>query len=115
MHALGLHGTTAAASGEILSAAHHASAVEHTSLGDHAVAPSGIDGGCPSTECITDNHAHLAVSCVVALLLGLLIMAPPRVFPRVRQIRRRMASTVWTFERVQLRAPGLQVLCISRT
>lgn len=116
MHTLNLHGTAAAEAPAAVSFAdagaesgHHVSAASHGS-GDTSGA---LDTSCAG--CSSDDHAGMAMMCVLALLLFLLILLPPRLLRgwTANLLPRPVAEGSTAQPRP--RAPSLHVLCISRT
>lgn len=116
MHTLNLHGTSAAHVPTVISApdsgtgkAHHGTAGEYEP--EHGVA----DPATSCADCGTSNHLGMALACVLALLLVLLVILPPRLVPGwMRVVPRPLLA--WRYINKQLtRAPSLHVLCISRT
>ncbi len=89
--------------------------------GDDAVDGVGADGdalgdpGASCADCGAGDHLGMAMACVLALLLVLLVLLPPRLLPGwMRTVPRPLL--VWRgIDRQVSRAPLLHVLCISRT
>ncbi|MBP2437266.1 DUF6153 family protein [Microbacterium amylolyticum] len=116
MHTLNLHGTPAAhASGAVsiqaLSAdgTHHGASATHDSHGTS----EETHGAC--THCVSGEHLSMAMACLLALLLGLLFVVPPRLLPGRRHTPIWPALRIGAVPRLLSRAPSLHVLCISRT
>lgn len=117
MHTLNLHGTAAADAPATMSmsgavdqpAAHHATAEMHAPAGS----TSGSDMSCAG--CTTDDHAGMAMMCVLALLLALLLLVPPRVLHGWTRSLLRPSLVEDLTAQIRPRAPSLHVLCISRT
>lgn len=116
MHTLNLHGTAAADAPAAVSIAaagpesgHHVGAPSHGS-GDTSGA---LDTSCAG--CGSDDHAGMAMMCVLALLLVLLILLPPRALRgwTANLLPRPVAEGGTAL--LLPRAPSLHVLCISRT
>ena len=116
MHTLNLHGTPAAHAPAVVSASVvDAGAAHHGAVGDHE--PNGAlgDPGASCADCGAGDHLGMAMACVLALLLVLLVLLPPRLLPGwMRTVPRPLL--VWRgIDRQVSRAPLLHVLCISRT
>lgn len=114
MHTLNLHGTTsahapAAISISVTDSAHHSASGMHESGG------SASDLGPACTDCGTNGHLGMAMACVLALLLILIVLVPPRLLPRWMHAVSRSVLRIDAAPRVMSRAPSLHVLCISRT
>lgn len=116
MHTLNLHGTAAAEAPAAVSA----SGSDHA--GAHAVGMSSHESGQESAGgemscagCGTDDHAGMAMVCVLALLLLLLLVGPPHLLREWTRVAVR--STLGRDASVTIlpRGPSLHVLCISRT
>lgn len=115
MHTLNLHGTAAADAPTTMSvsaaesdAAHHGPAPAHSSGGPTSA------GDLSCAGCGTDDHAGMAMLCVLALLLVLLLLVPPSVLRGwTRTVIRDPLTT--TVTGLLPRTPSLHVLCISRT
>lgn len=117
MHTLNLHGTPAAQAPAAISVSapdsgetHHGAAVGQHVSGDTA---KDHEGRC--ADCGAGDHLGMAMACVLALLLVLLVLMPPRLLPGWMHIQPRADPQVRLTDRVLLRAPSLHVLCISRT
>jgi len=110
MQTLNLHGTPAAQVPAVAQSAHAVG--EH--LAHDAIVPADQS---PATciECAVGGHLGMAMACVLALLLVLLVLALPRLLPSwlhrswVDRARLDVALPVLS------RAPSLHALCISRT
>lgn len=116
MHTLNLHGTPAAHAPAAISVstsdavgAHHGAAGSHESGG----AASDLGGTC--TDCGGGDHLGMAMACVLALLLVLLVLVPPRLLPGWMHTVPRPLLVERFIDRLLSRAPSLHVLCISRT
>lgn len=116
MHTLNLHGTASA----------DAPAAMSISAPGSADAPHhAVEGGTPGDTqgdrtlscvgCGTDDHSGMAMMCVLALLLVLLLLIPPRVLRAGTGTVLRTALPEIIVARLLSRAPSLHVLCISRT
>lgn len=117
MHTLNLHGTPAAQAPVAISVSapdtgetHHGAAVGQHVSGDTA---KDHEGTC--ADCGAGDHLGVAMACVLALLLVLLVLVPPRLLPGWTHIQPRAEPPVRLTDRVLLRAPSLHFLCISRT
>lgn len=116
MHTLNLHGTAAAdtpaavaMSAAESSSAHHGTAQAH---------PAGSPASAAEMSCAgrsTDDHAGMAMMCVLALLLVLVLLIAPGVLRGWPVPLFRSPLTEILTSRVLPRAPSLHVLCISRT
>ncbi len=114
MHTLNLHGTAAADAPAAMSMS--ASAHESDHVGT-AMSAHGGAAGEDSTSCAgcgTDDHAGMAMMCVLALLLVLLLVVPPSAL-RGWTRAALLTPLAETFTARLPRAPSLHVLCISRT
>ncbi|WP_277211646.1 DUF6153 family protein [Isoptericola croceus] len=116
MHTLNVHGTPAAHASAAVSilvpdAAHGHDAATHQQVPGGT--PAGHGGTC--ADCGAGDHLGMAMACVLALLLALLILIPPRLVPGWFHSPSRAGSFRHLTDRVSSRAPSLHVLCISRT
>lgn len=117
MHTLNLHGTAAADAPATMSmsaavdqpTAHHATAEMHVPGGS----PSGSGMSCAG--CTTDDHTGMAMMCVLALLLALLLLVPPRVVHGWTRSMLRPSLVEDLTAQIRPLTPSLHVLCISRT
>lgn len=118
MHALNLHGMAAADSPAAASAitvtvaqptAHHVAADTTHSGG------SSADGALHCAGCSTDDHSGMAALCVLALLLALLVIVPPRLLHGSNPKPARASLSEALGLQPLRRTPSLLVLCISRT
>ena len=118
MHTLNLHGTTAAHAPAAISVSVSTSDAEgahHDALGAHESSGTASDPGGTCTDCGGGTHLGMAMACVLALLLVLLILVPPRLLPGWMHIALRPLLVARFIDRLLPRAPSLHVLCISRT
>lgn len=116
MHTLNLHGTAAADTPAAVmttdtesSSAHHGTAQAH---------PTGSPAGAADMSCAgcsTDDHAGMAMMCVLALLLVLALLIAPGVLRSWSGTLLRSPLIEILTARFLPRAPSLHVLCISRT
>ncbi|MFJ6531114.1 hypothetical protein [Microbacterium sp. NPDC091662] len=125
MHTLNLHGTAAAdAPAAATSAAmtvsepvsaHHGTAQESAPAQAH---PSGSPSGTNAMSCVgcgTDAHSGMAMMCVLALLLALVLLIAPGVLRGWTAMLLCSPLLEVLAARALPRAPSLHVLCISRT
>lgn len=117
MHTLNLHGTPAAqAPAAAVSVAEvHQGVADHSTAGSHGSSGTAHDPGGSCTDCGSDGHLSMAMACVLALLLVLLVLVPPRMLPGWMHLRHRPVLAARYIDRILPRAPSLHVLCISRT
>lgn len=116
MHTLNLHGTAAAhAPAAISVATSDAEGAHHDALGAHESSGTASDPGGTCTDCGGGTHLGMAMACVLALLLVLLILVPPRLLPGWMHIALRPLLVARFIDWLLSRAPSLHVLCISRT
>lgn len=116
MHTLNLHGTAAADAPAAMSMA--APGPAHSSHDTAAGPASGDtqgDRGMSCAGCTTDDHSGMAMICVLALLLVMLLLAPPRLLRRGPGTVLRTPLAETHLARLLPRPPSLHVLCISRT
>ncbi|MGC5617693.1 DUF6153 family protein [Georgenia sp. Z1491] len=117
MHTLNLHGTpTAQAPAAISVSAPEAGEAHHAAVGQQTSSDTAKNHEGACADCGASDHLEMAMACVLALLLALLVLMPPRLLPgwmhsNPRSDHPQVRLTV----RVPLRAPSLHVLCISRT
>lgn len=125
MHTLNLHGTAAAdapATAAVTATASSSArqAVAHDSTTHTAMAqahPSGNTTGTTEMTCAscgTDDHASMAMMCLLALLLALVLLVAPGILRSWPGALFRSALTE-VFTARALPPPSLHVLCISRT
>ncbi|MEA1261601.1 DUF6153 family protein [Microbacterium sp. STF-2] len=117
MHTLNLHGTAAADTPAAAISA--AMTVSEPVSAHHGTAqvqahPSGTTG-MSCAGCGTDDHAGMAMMCVLALLLALVLLIAPGVLRGWTAMLLRSPLLEVLAARVLPRAPSLHVLCISRT
>ncbi|WP_226532969.1 DUF6153 family protein [Microbacterium paraoxydans] len=116
MHTLNLHGTAAADSpAAVATSADESASAHHGAVEAH---PSGTPTGSAETSCAgcgTDDHSGMAMMCVLALLLALVLLFAPGVLRGWTQPLLRSPLLAFSRARVLPRAPSLHVLCISRT
>ncbi|MFB9072359.1 hypothetical protein ACFFX0_14595 [Citricoccus parietis] len=104
---VGMHHADGTAGSTIAAAAAAAAATAATAGGG---ATGDLDcEGCPAA------HLGLAMTCLVALLLVLLVLTPPRLQRVSFGQRLRAGPKTGLAHPVVPRPPSLQVLCISRT
>ena len=116
MHILNLHGTPAAHRPAAISvSATGADEAHHLAAATHESSSSAGDLGSACTDCGSGDHVGMAMACVLALLLILLILVPPRLLPGWIHTPARPILLARLISRVLSRAPSLHVLCISRT
>lgn len=128
MHTLNLHGTPAADApaaaamsvGDTGAAASHhtavpAGAASHTAAQAHPSGGPTDTGDMSCAGCGTDEHAGMAMMCVLALLLALVLVFAPGVLRAWAASAFRSPLTGALTSRALPRAPSLHVLCISRT
>lgn len=116
MHTLNLHGTPAAhAPAAISASATGADEAHHLAAGMHESGGTASDLGPACTDCGGSDHLGMALACVLALLLVLLVLVPPRLLPGWMHIAPRPLLVARSIDRMLSRAPSLHVLCISRT
>lgn len=129
MHTLNLHGTPAAQAPAAITFTLDSTQLTHVSVsapdtgathrgaavGQHLSADTASDYEGACADCGAGDHLAMAMVCVLALLLVLLVLVPPRLLPGWMHIPPRADPQVRLPERVLLRAPSLHVLCISRT
>jgi len=115
MHTLNLHGTPVAHAPAVISVtATDADHTHHGAVSSHESSATADDPrGC--ADCGTGAHLGMAMACVLALLLALLVLVPPRLLPGWLSSRPRPALVVRVVDRMRSGAPSLHVLCISRT
>ncbi|VXC07141.1 conserved hypothetical protein [Citricoccus sp. K5] len=109
-----MHGQEPVAGSDVVQGAsvHADHAAGSTTAADTAGggATGGLDcEGCPAA------HLGLAVTCLVALLLVLFVLTPPRLLRVSFGQRLRAGPRPGLAHSVVPRPPSLQVLCISRT
>lgn len=120
MHTLNLHGTAAAHAPAVsvsvanADVVHHGDA-RHSAADTHLAGSAGHDPAASCTDCGSDGDLGTAMACVLALLLALLILVPPRMLPGWLRMRPRPVVGTRSIGGVLSRAPSLHVLCISRT
>ncbi|MBE7954636.1 hypothetical protein ILP86_09930 [Microbacterium sp. R1] len=116
MHTLNLHGTPAAhAPATISVAASDAVGAHHSAAGAHESGGTASDLGGTCADCGGSDHLGMAMACVLALLLVLLILAPPQLLPGWMHTAPRPLLVARFIDQLRSRAPSLHVLCISRT
>lgn len=120
MHALNLHGTPSAHAPAAISVADsgeaHQGVAHHSTAGSHGSASgTAHDPGGSCSDCGGDGHLGMAMACVLALLLVLLVLVPPRLLPGWMHTASRPLLVERFVDRLLSRAPSLHVLCISRT
>lgn len=117
MHTLNLHGTPAAQASATVSLSAPGTAGTHhgVAVGQHVSADTANDFEGACTDCGAGDHLAMAMACVLALLLVLLVLAPPRLLRGWRLMPPRADPRVRLSDGVLFRAPSLHVLCISRT
>ena len=116
MHTLNLHGTPAAhAPATISVAASDAVGAHHSAAGAHESGGTASDLGGTCADCGSGDHLGMAMACVLALLLILLILVPPRLLRGWTRTLPRPSLVARFTDRMLSRAPSLHVLCISRT
>lgn len=116
MHTLNLHGTAAAhAPAAISVSASDAVGAHHATAGAHESSGTASDVGGTCADCGGGDHLGMAMACVLALLLVLLILVPPRLLPVWMHTAPRPPLVARFIDRLLPRAPSLHVLCISRT
>lgn len=123
MHTLNLHGTPSAHAPAALSATvadsgePHQGVAHHSSAGSPGLTTSGTahDRGGSCVDCGGDDHLGMAMTCVLALLLALLVLVPPRLLPEWMHTAPRRFLVKRFIDRLLSRAPSLHLLCISRT
>ena len=108
MHTLNLHGTSAAHAPAITVSATGTEGAHHSAGGVHE--SGGLAGDLGSGD-----HLGMAMACVLALLLILLILVPPRLLRGWMRALPRSSLVARFIDRMLSRAPSLHVLCISRT
>lgn len=116
MHSLNLHGTAAAhAPAAISVSASDAVGAHHGTAGAHESSGTASDVGGTCADCGGGDHLGMAMACVLALLLVLLILMPPQLLPRWMLTAPRPLVVARIIDQLRSRAPSLHVLCISRT
>ena len=115
MHTLNLHGTPAAHAPAITVSATGTEGAHHSAGGVHESGGSAGDLGSACTDCGSGDHLGMAMACVLALLLILLILVPPRLLRGWTRTLPRSSLVARFTDRMLSRAPSLHVLCISRT
>ncbi|MGX9349144.1 DUF6153 family protein [Microbacterium sp. KNMS] len=116
MHTLNMHGTAAAhAPAAISVSASDAVGAHHATAGAHESSGTASDVGGTCADCGGGDHLGMAMACVLALLLVLLILVPPRLLPGWMHTAPRPPLVARFIDRLLPRAPSLHVLCISRT
>lgn len=126
MHTVNLHGTAAADAPATVAmsvsepaSTHHGTAqVQTPAHAQPQTHPSGSSTSAADTSCAgcgTDDHAGMAMMCVLALLLALLLLIAPAALRRWSGAMFRPPFTDSVRARLLARAPSLHVLCISRT
>lgn len=122
MHTLNLHGTPsahapAAISGTVADSSEtHQGVAHHSSAGSHGfTSGTAHDPGDSCADCGGGTHLGMAMACVLALLLALLVLVPPRMLPGWMHTAPRPLVVERFIDRLLSRAPSLHVLCISRT
>ena len=118
MHTLNLHGTAAADAPAAMSMSMSMSTSAHESghVGTDMAALGGVagDDGTSCAGCGGDEHAGMAMMCVLALLLVLLLVVPPSASRGWMRVALLTPLTDPLTARLPC-APSLHVLCISRT
>ncbi|BDZ59304.1 MULTISPECIES: DUF6153 family protein [Micrococcales] len=116
MHTLNLHGTAAAHAPAVISVStSDAVGAHHGAAGTHESGGTASDLGGTCADCGAGTHLGMAMACVLALLLVLLILVPPRLLPGWMHTAPRPLLVARSIDRLLPRAPSLHVLCISRT
>lgn len=116
MHTLNLHGTPAAHAPAAMSvSAAGADEAHHLAAGTHESGGTASDLGGACTDCGGGAHLSMAMACVLALLLVLLLLVPPRLLPGWMHLAPRPLFVAGFIDKRLSRAPSLHVLCISRT
>jgi len=116
MHTLNLHGTPAAQAPAAISvSAPDTGEADHGAGGQHVSGDTVKEHEGTCADCGAGYHLGMAMACVLALLLVLLVLTPPRLLLGWMHIQPRAYPQVRLTDRVLLRAPSLHVLCISRT
>ncbi|WBL19890.1 MULTISPECIES: DUF6153 family protein [Citricoccus] len=122
MHTLNLHGTPSAHAPAAMSVTVADSSEPHQGVAHHGSTGSpGLtsgtahDRGGSCADCGGGDHLGMAMACVLALLLALLVLVPPRLLPEWMHTAPRPFLVKRFIDRLLSRAPSLQVLCISRT
>lgn len=115
MHVLNLHGTPAS---HVVAGVSMSAAAEETV---HGAPPAHEPGALPGVEAgdcagCGGGHAEAAgLACVLALLLVLLLLAPPGILSVSRSGTSSAPVLRRLIERIAPQAPSRLVLCISRT
>ncbi len=116
MHTLNLHGTPAAHTpAAITASASDAVGAHHAAAGTHESSGTASDLGPGCADCGGGTHLGMAMACVLALLLVLLVLVPPRLLPGWMHTAPRPLLVERFIDWLLSRAPSLHVLCISRT
>ena len=116
MHTLNLHGTPVAHAPAAMSvSATDADEAHHLAAGTHESGGTASDLGGTCTDCGGGAHLSMAMACVLALLLVLLLLVPPRLLPGWMHLAPRPLFVARSIDRRLSRAPSLHILCISRT
>ena len=122
MHTLNLHGTPSAHAPAALSVTvadsgeAHQGVAHHSSAGSYGLTSgTAHDPGGSCADCGGGTHLGMAMACVLALLLVLLALVPPRLLPGWMHTAPRPLLVERFIDRLLSRAPSLHILCISRT
>jgi hypothetical protein len=120
MHTLNLHGTPAAHTPAVSvsaadSGAAHQGGTHEGAARTHVTSGSVHDPGGSCAGCGSDGHLNTAMACVLALLVALLLLVPPRMLHGWLHVPSRPVSVIRLIGGVRPEAPSLHVLCISRT
>lgn len=116
MHTLNLHGAPAVEASTAMSIpAVHAEHDPHSAV--VALQPGGTadDSSRTCADCGTGDHLGMVMACVLALLLVIVLLVPPRLLPGWMHRPSRPVLRTRTERHVFSRAPLIHVLCISRT
>jgi len=113
---LGMHTLNAASSGHGAAPSHHAAVVTthlETETGETLLGTE-CDAGCHANT--VPGHEDMMTACVLALLVGMLFLAPPTLLQRFGALPTATAN-FWRFSSTSVlpRPPSLLVLSISRT
>lgn len=111
---LGMHTFTAEPAGHGSSGVSHSTSAAATADVDGGVAV--CDGPCHVTTGQGQGHDDMVTACVLALLTGLLLLAPPALARRYGLSLREVTKWLpWEATDALPRGPSLTVLSISRT
>lgn len=116
---LGMHTFSAEPAGHGTASISHAVAAEHSESGTPralASTSTGCIDRCHVSTGSGDGHLDMVTACVLALLVGILLLAPPILLHRFGPLLW-SATSLWRLVSTSIlpRAPSLILLSISRT